>query len=292
MSFGRGNLIKFMVNINYNENVSKVVHKEVKMYCEIYLDSLFILQFIMNIFMLSLVNCLLKQKIRKRRLVFGALLGAVCSVLSMVLPFDISVRMGCSFCLSIICMIIVTFQISNISSFTYIMKRVGISTLLLGSLSLIIIRIIPKGDNAVLGISMVLAAVGIAFGLLKRGLLGQMKIVKNCKVILYGKEKLEINALVDTGNGLKEPISGKPVSILDKNIFEQLYDKEQQTYRVIPYHSVGRKNGVMDGYLIDRIVVETQEGKQEYKDVYVGICEDAFTQKCMYKMILHPGLME
>ena len=58
---------------------------------------------------------------------------------------------------------------------------------------------------------------------------------------------LRIHALVDSGNTLTEPISGAPVSVLDARIFYRLWPEGLSGFRVIPYHSVGKKSGILKG---------------------------------------------
>ena len=65
-----------------------------------------------------------------------------------------------------------------------------------------------------------------------------------CEVVLQGAEgPLRIHALVDSGNTPTEPISGAPVSVLDARIFYRLWPEGLSGFRVIPYHSVGKKSG-------------------------------------------------
>ena len=57
-------------------------------------------------------------------------------------------------------------------------------------------------------------------------------------------ESCTIHALLDTGNSLCDPVTGKPVCILGKRqAGEILKEKELQTLRYIPYCSVGTEKG-------------------------------------------------
>ncbi len=272
--------------------VLKADGREAVMYFNVYVDSFLILQFVMNLFMLSLTNSMMKQKVRRRRMVEGAMGGAVCALFPMLLPFRISIRMGFSFVLSVLSMIVITFRINRFKNFCRIMEKTAISTLLLGGLSMLIFRFIPKGKDTCLGLAMVLAVVGGAFWFLKKIICRRTEEDKLCRVILSGTEQMVVDALIDTGNSLTEPISGKPVSVLDKAVFNRLFQEKPENYRVIPYHSIGRKRGILPGYLLQSIIVETQEGQKEYKEVYVGISEEILADSQNYKMILNPRIME
>lgn len=74
---------------------------------------------------------------------------------------------------------------------------------------------------------------------------------RRCRVRLYkdGRE-YETEALVDTGNRLRDPVTGKPVSILSEKAAEALavdvWKKEEAKvsgFWYIPYHSVGKSEG-------------------------------------------------
>lgn len=123
----------------------------------------------------------------------------------------------------------------------------------------------------------------------------QMKRVRNnhyyeVKLLGYGNE-ITLKALSDTGNSLKEPISGKPVSIVEEGLLEQLTDiKLPERFRVIPYHSVGRNNGIMEGYEIPEMIIEGDKEKIRYKKVIVGISKTRLSSNGKYQMILHPDL--
>lgn len=51
---------------------------------------------------------------------------------------------------------------------------------------------------------------------------------ETCRVVLHGADgrSMWIEGLVDTGNSLTEPISGRPVAVLEKRIWEQLYPEQ------------------------------------------------------------------
>ena len=106
------------------------------------------------------------------------------------------------------------------------------------------------------------------------------------------QEKVLITkAMLDTGNLLKDPISGMPVIVVEKEqlysllpmqlldhieewiggdetFLNQIEEKELITrFRMIPFSSVGKQNGLMLGFKADQVVIEKEEGIQERKDV-------------------------
>lgn len=262
------------------------------MYVAVYLDSFLIFQFFMGLFVLSLTNEMMRQRICKRKRIAGALVGSILSVIPLILPVNMYVRIGSIFVFSLGSMIAVVFRIYNMDSFRQVAEKVVICTLLMGGMTLMLLRFVLQGITGGGGMVSVFFATTLSYVILRKIIKRQNTVENLCKVILFGEKALEVQALIDTGNTLTEPISGKPVSVLDKTIFENLFDQKPELYRAIPYHSVGKKSGILQGYLMKRMIVETKEGKKEYEGVYVGISEELTTKAGTYKMILNPRVIE
>ncbi len=262
------------------------------MYIAVYVDSFFVFQFVMNLFVLGLVNGMMKQKTGKKKRTAGALIGAAFSVIPLLFPVNMYVRIGSAFALSLCSMIFFAFRIYNTDSLYRTVEKVMISTLMLGGMMLVMLRLAAKMGIGKGGLPSVLMSGLISYVLLRRIMNRHGKADNLCKVILFGEETMEVQALIDTGNTLTEPISGKPVSVLDKNAFDSLFHQKPLLYRAIPYHSVGKKHGILQGFLLQRMIVETKEGKKEYHEIYVGVSEELTAKTGTYKMILNPRIME
>lgn len=262
------------------------------MYFEVYADSLFLLEFVMNLYLLSLVNGMLKQKVRSRRIFVGALGGAFLSLLPFLLPFKLYFSIFLSFFVSAICMTVITFRAYGREQFRRVLEKLAISMVLLGGLLMFLLRFLFKGGDACPGICSVLLLGGVSYKLLQGLVRRNSKEKSVYRVTLFGEKSLCVEALVDTGNSLVEPISGKPVAVLDKEVFEKVFPQKPKVFRLIPYHSIGKKSGVLPGYQLERIVVETRENTKEYREVYIGVSEEILSEVNTYKMILNPRLLE
>ena len=112
-----------------------------------------------------------------------------------------------------------------------------------------------------------------------------------CEVVLQGAEgPLRIHALVDSGNTLTEPISGAPVSVLDARIFYRLWPEGLPGFRVIPYHSVGKKSGILKGYPVPQMTLIQQGVEREYRNVYLAVSEEIAGEEI--QMLLPPALLQ
>ena len=172
------------------------------------------------------------------------------------------------------------------------------TTVLLGGSIAILQKFIFKADFSVFRMSIVSIGITIAIRfLLQHFFISRQRIFYS--VILYcdGKE-YPMKALVDTGNGLVEPISKKAVSLVGKDYFEQQWEKEgerkdfqPQRFRAIPYHAVGTPSGILSGYEMDRLIIFTDERKVEILKPMIGISEHAVGNRGTYQMILQPQLL-
>ena len=95
-------------------------------------------------------------------------------------------------------------------------------------------------------------------------------------------------ALIDTGNRLRDPVSGEPVNILDPEIAECLLKEEIPQMREIAYHSIGKENGVMKAFRIERMIFPEKEN-MVIKNGLVAISEEKILcEDC--RMILNPDI--
>lgn len=76
---------------------------------------------------------------------------------------------------------------------------------------------------------------------------------RTCQVILcHGACRICVEALYDTGNGLYDPVSGRPVNILDGKLLDRLLAESGREClpRIIPYHTISGQ-GIMEAYILD-----------------------------------------
>ena len=105
-----------------------------------------------------------------------------------------------------------------------------------------------------------------------------------CRVTIRNEGKsISLDALLDTGNTLKEPFSGLPVVVVSKRNIYHLLPEEIRNYdagspqitkniRLIPYASVGG-SGLLAGFMPESITVE-REGRECYaKSVYIAVAD-------------------
>lgn len=263
------------------------------MYLEIYADSLLLLQLCLNMYLLVLVNGMLYHAASGKRLLKAAIGGAVVAVVPVLLIGPGIYSLGTGLVLSVIIMCKYTFRVKGVSQWIGVLEKMSIATLLLGGILLLLRRVLPPMYQ-ITGIMGVLIPGTAGFFLVTDRMHKSRQKEKECYVIVQkDKEKIRVKALVDTGNLLREPISQRPVAVVDESVFELLFlHKMMEGYRVIPYRSVGKRKGILKGYYLEGLVVESGGVSISCEGIYVAVSEEFFGREGGYQVILSPNILE
>jgi len=258
---------------------------------DIYIDSLFLLNLGMNLYLLELTNCILHHVSAGKKILLGAVCGSVVSMIPYIFPGRMLITAGVSFLLDIACLSLITFRITKVNAYLRIVEILCVLTILFGTFLYYVISKLPEYVKMPL---LLLLMLGGIFFVMGRRLIDHKSYSVECKVVLKnGKQRMKIHALVDTGNSLVEPISGEPVSVLEKGVFDNLFFQEKPSvFRVIPYRSIDKRVGVMSGYLVPEMIVEWKGFTKEYHNIYVGIQEKEIWAEAAYKMIINPKMLK
>ena len=260
-------------------------------YYEIYIDSLFLINFAMNFWVLLLVNNSLHRTATRCRLLLGAIVGGLGYCLMFLLPIPyamIKLFFGAVGVNSV--MLFIVFRPRTLQVFWKLIERLILCTFLFGGAFFLLLNHVQGFRNNLLSITGILICGGLLWMFLSHN--SQKKKERVCRVELFGEtgRHITVRAIVDSGNSLREPISGKPVSVLDEKLFTALWEKEPEGFRAIPYHSVGCDRGIMKGYELPLMVVEWEGIRKECHDIYVGLSQTPVSEG--YQLLIHPALLE
>ena len=111
-----------------------------------------------------------------------------------------------------------------------------------------------------------------------------------CPVALYlGEASISTEGLVDTGNSLRDPVSGRPVSVCTEPVLQALVEKSGKELfpRLIPYQTVA-EHGLLKAYVLDRMEITTNTG--------ICVCRHPILAGMpmtsrQYELILHQELL-
>lgn len=118
------------------------------------------------------------------------------------------------------------------------------------------------------------------------------KVIQNeCEVDLQiGGHTISLLAYHDTGNLLRDPFTGKPVSILDKSILADS-SLNIEKLRYIPYHTVGQEHGLMQVLTIEEMTIKQGNRRIRMEQPVIGLSENRLFLKQDIHMILHSELL-
>lgn len=261
----------------------------------IYIDSVFLLNLVMDLYLLTLTVRMLGKTATYPRIFAGSMIGAAGYCVVLCLP-------GIGYMpKALLGMVPVGMLMVKVTCRTRGLKELlqGVGYLYLISFCMGGIIVFLKGKSRLLSrygdLAAVIAGMGFAgFVLCRKVIVTWQKKRKNhfCTVNIPGDEgTLIIAALVDTGNGLTDPVSGKPVAILNAEEWKNLKRwMKPEKYKLIPYHSIGRDRGMLEGYEIDVVEVDGAMGKKQFEKVIIAVFQGRVSQKGGYQMILPPEL--
>ena len=90
---------------------------------------------------------------------------------------------------------------------------------------------------------------------------------------------------------MKDPVSKDPVSVMDKAVVKRLTEgKLPEQLRYIPYHSIGKKEGIMPAFRLDRIRIIRDGNKINVEHPLVAISEEKLGSE-NYQMIINPDIL-
>lgn len=297
---------------------------------EIYLDLLFILNFTMDCFIFWMVSKITCQKVSKVRLVIGSLVAAMLYCLVVMIPFLRTVNIIMYLILLPLLPIKIIFNPINMKEWVQTFVVSNITALIIGGMSYglfywikeqdIISNIYKKTYDkfsvwvllfSILGSYLVIQL--FRYYMQKRNT--GIERVYLLKVVYDGKQ-INIEALLDTGNKVYDPISKHPVIIVEYEALAKLlpqgvrdiYDSDEEDVtriveaasqyefgtkiRLIPYQSLGNPNGILLGFKADEVYVEGNgmEEKQ-IEHVIIAVYKHKLSIEDTYYALLHGDLI-
>lgn len=257
------------------------------MYYELYVDSLFLVNFVMNLYLLLLTNRSVFRTATRGRIMVGAGMGAAWFVLLLCCPGPWWGKVVCGILPGNIAILLFTFRIRT-GKALYCVAAIYLRYTVIFGGAMIVLRRIPIVGSYMSCIWGILGMGALLY--LGSGYWSRMKSDPTvCSVTVYHRgNKITLTALVDSGNALVEPVSGRPVSVVSRETIRKVCEAEPEIYRPIPYRSIG-KTGILKGYRMDRIEIEQRGITKICKDVYVAVPE-AYTAS--EGMILNPLLLQ
>lgn len=134
--------------------------------------------------------------------------------------------------------------------------------------------------------------------------------------IKYNGCDIILDAFLDTGNSLRDPMTQSPVIIVEYTKIQQALPKGikdiyspsmeldmdsivktlagtefQERFRLIPYYAVGKQGGLLLGFKPDKVLIFVQDRWQENEDIVIALYNHKLSKEDDYQALLNPDIL-
>ena len=288
----------------------------------VYLDIIFLENFILNCIILYAVSLVIKEKVSYIKLMIASLIGASYGMIYYLINFQSKWNLIFKIILSVV-MVYISFMPKSFKEFIKQITFFYLVSFVFGGASLGVIYMVNAGKISIrngiivgnytlktifIGVILAFTIITVAFKFVKNRI-SKKDLFCNIKIII-NQSKINVKAVIDTGNFLKEPITNIPVIVVEKDILKNFVPREilenienilggdlknipeniQNEYmsklKVIPFSSLGKQNGMLLGIKADGVVVEIDNEEKYVEKVILGIYTKKLSKKDEYNALL------
>ena len=292
----------------------------------VYVDVVFMENLFMNYIILFATAVINKVEIKLIRILLSSILGSIYAVVAYTNILSNSTGVIIKILLSV-AMIYIAFKPEGFKRFIKQLLIFYLATFTFGGVAFALLYFVKPGELliengiyigtypikiALLGGIVGFVIITIAFNLIK-GKLSKNDMFCNISIYIDSKRK-DMISMIDTGNLLKEPITGMPVIIVQKEELKDIIPMEIlknvnkiingdiddiknieqyiSKFRVIPFNSLGKQNGLLLGIKADKIIVDYDENKIGKNNIIIGIYEKKLCKNNTYKALIGLDLLD
>lgn len=294
----------------------------------VYIDVLFAVNFLVNYLLLRVCCIFSGVKVYKLRIISGSIIGACYAVLVFFPDFSLTHSTVYKLLISMLIIAVsspfFSFRsyIKTLLVFYAVSFAFGGCVLGIFYFSNVGARLGAVYSNGILYFNLpwtILALSGVVFytsvklftTITKRNM--NSKTLKK-KLLLYFKNNVvEVTALMDTGNSLVDPVDLSPVIIVEYKLLKNLFSNDIRNdldrigneniewimsdvthkglpVRLIPFTSLGKENGLLLGFVPDRVEISDDCGNRILDKCVIGIYEKQLSKDKSFGALLNPYL--
>ena len=287
----------------------------------VYVDIILIENLIMNYAILYTTFFIKKIKVSKIRILISAIIGAIYTIIIFVPKIGKFNNIISKILLSC-AMIRVIHKERRLKNFIELLLMFYLTSFTIGGLTFAISflkhgQIYSYNNSLIIEFPVISSIVALFIGifLIKNVFKNIKNLIKKDDIfyqleIYIEKKKSSINAILDTGNMLKDPITKTPVIIVNKNSIKNILPQEllynietilggdclgklnnekiAKRITIIPYTSLGNENGMILGVKPDKIKIE---GKV-IRNVVIGVYDKELSKRKKYDALFGLDLLK
>ena len=247
----------------------------------VYFDVLFLINFVMDCLVLNLLRIILKGQTTWYRIAMAGAAGAVWACMAVACAFLPRWAAALISWLGVgVLMIKITFSIQTWQELIKYLAGLYLATACLAGAAYGLYQ------HTRMWIWYTAGAYALSLALWRIFLQIRQRVRHYYPVTLYyGGQSNQVTALLDTGNHLYEPVSHRPVHILDYRVSQSLCPQAAGVV-FIPFHSVGAK-GMLPGIYLDSMVIGQGQKCVTINKPLVAISRQPLSPGGEYQMLLH-----
>lgn len=284
----------------------------------IYGDIYFIINFSMDFLVLYICGKIRQQKLKVIPMIFSAAVGSIYALTALFISNGNLIEWLILLCVAAL-MCYIAFDLKSIGSLTVTLSLfIAVNFLLSGGITALYSMLNRVKSRSVLdpkdmlpNISEKIPPILLLLLALGSGLfsfiwsLCMKKNITQAEASVHIEQNghtIDCRGLCDSGNLLCEPISGRPVLVIKRELFsalagerlikmiavgklDKLSDKEQRQIRYIPMQSVGG-DGILIGLVPDKVTVNGEE-----RDVCIAPNQNSSCDLAGYDLLISPSLL-
>ena len=277
----------------------------------VYIDILFLVNLMINTVILTASATLLKLKCSSLRVFLGAAAGAVYSCII----FFPKLHIIYTLVFKIIAAMLICIISFAPKSLKQIIKQTVVfyaTTAVFGMFSLALLYFTDIGiklggviSNGVFYFNIPLSYLIISCALSFIAITAADRFFKKSSMrnytyitVINNGRSVNLKALIDTGNMLKDPFSGKTVMIAEASVLAPLFDFDINAvtgnsdnlsslppgFRLIPFSSIGKNDGILVAFVPEKIIINNSE----QKNIVTALYASPLSKSREYNALLNP----
>ncbi len=279
---------------------------------DIYLDVLIFLNTFVNFFILTLTSKLCKDGYKLYRMLLAALVGALFSLYIFLPPQNFILENLYKIIISGV-IILICFGFDSIKALLRRTAVFFVATFIYGGI-MMAVWLVLKPDNLAINNGIVyldispiilIAATLISYLIIsvirfftRRDASAGKRVTLTVET-MYGE--ITVTALLDTGNSLRDSITGNSVIIIEKELAEKLFEilptteniasgdlQNVKGFRLLPFSTIGGK-GLISAFKPKRVTVKTENEIKLLGEVLVAISEEKLGED--FGAIINPEVL-
>lgn len=241
----------------------------------------------MDYIALTGVNYFLRRGKKKRRMLATAAVASVGSLCVTLAVRDVNLRILLTHFVWNTFMIWLGFGIGTGKSFLENWAATYFSILFLGGVAEMVAQTVPQIPVWISGVVCAVIFTIVLCLLNRRREFGSHIYPV---LLLHRGKQVECRGYWDSGNQLRDPYAGRPVSVVSAHIAEALLERDADPIRYVPYRSLGKKDGLLAVTDLDAMVLRDGKREKRVSPVQIGIADDDLFAHREYDVLLHASI--